>query len=199
MNICFSHCEFGRAALLTHTDRPQNLNEGIEHIKIGAMGLPEYNKFMLTELHNYMRCSHAMVVQHDGFIVNPDAWLPEMLDYDYIGAPWPTQKPSPCRVGNGGFSVRSFRLQEAVAKAIKSNLCPFRGNNEDEYICTSHREFLEAGGFTFAPPPLAAQFSIEFKTWHHDELTMTPFGFHGFYDRRDHLYHPLLRKEFLQQ
>lgn len=198
MNICFRQCEFGRATLMTHTDRPTNLLPDIEHLKIPPMGLPEYNKFMLIDLFRYVREERVMIVQHDGFIVNPNAWLPEMLNYDYIGAVWPVPRPQVCRVGNGGFSIRSHRLQEAVSKAVTTKLRPYTGNNEDEYICNSHREFLEQGGFTFAPSDLASRFSVEFKSWHHEDLGgLVPFGFHGFYDGRDHKYHPLLRKELI--
>ena len=33
-----------------------------------------------------------MVVHADGFIVHPEMWRDEFLDYDYIGSPWPIPK-----------------------------------------------------------------------------------------------------------
>jgi hypothetical protein len=194
MNICLKHCDFGNATLLTHKERPSNLHADVEHIQIDPMDVRGYSKFILTELHKYMKQDRVMIVQHDGFIINPDAWIPEMASFDYIGAPWPVRRPQPCRVGNGGFSIRSRELQECTAELINSHYRPWLGNNEDEYICTSHREYLEEHGFTFASSGLSALFSVEFNSWHHEDNGGVPFGFHGFYEGREK-YFQQLQKE----
>ena len=42
-------------------------------------------------LKEYINSEHVLVIQDDGHIVNPDIWDDNFLDYDYIGAPWPTE------------------------------------------------------------------------------------------------------------
>ena len=60
-----------------------------------------------------------------GFVVNPDMWRDEFLEYDYIGSPFPLPKDdfsyrdvngNICRVGNS-VSLRSKRLLEYPTKA----------------------------------------------------------------------------------
>jgi len=59
----------------------------------------------------------CLLVQPDGFVINPDKWDNQFFEYDYIGAPWEQVPHSyldpwgkPHRVGNGGFSFRSKKL-----------------------------------------------------------------------------------------
>ena len=35
-----------------------------------------------------MRTPHVLLIQWDGFVVNPSAWSDEFLDFDYVGARW---------------------------------------------------------------------------------------------------------------
>lgn len=72
----------------------------------------EYSEFMLKTLHRHIRTPWVLVIQWDGYVVYPDAWRPEFLDYDYIGARWPWHRDG-LDVGNGGFSLRSTRLPKA--------------------------------------------------------------------------------------
>lgn len=43
---------------------------------------------MIKELNKYIETDYVLIVQYDGFILNPKAWMDEFLEYDYIGAPW---------------------------------------------------------------------------------------------------------------
>jgi hypothetical protein len=110
------------------------------------------------------------VVQWDGFITDPTRWDPRFLEYDYIGAPWPDQDPA---VGNGGFSLRSRRLVDALAAMDTPEVHP-----EDHRICQLYRPQLEADfGIRFAPVELAARFS-----WETGEPPGPSFGFHAFFN-----------------
>jgi hypothetical protein len=120
------------------------------------------------------------VIQYDGFILNPDAWCDEYLDYDYIGAAW-DELDDGWIVGNGGFSLRSKRLL-ALLQTDDTILDPTALDPpdapEDWYICVMIREYLEAHGIRFAPVDLAKRFSLEGGesvgvTW------TNQFGFHG--------------------
>lgn len=128
----------------------------------------DYSRFMLYELAAHLQTSHVLCVQWDGYVLNPAAWDPAFLDYDYIGAPWP-QFADDKRVGNGGFSLRSRRLVDACATL------PMSGEAEDVAICRTHREELERRfGLRFAPEALARRFAYERHIPDGRE-----FGFHG--------------------
>lgn len=93
------------------------------------MDIREYSRFVLQDLHTYIETSHVLIVQADGFVLNPGLWNPGWLDYDYVGAPWPETLrvgkyviPLANRVGNGGFSLRSRRLLKMTAPIDLSTL-----------------------------------------------------------------------------
>jgi hypothetical protein len=114
-------------------------------------------------------------VQWDGFVLHPDAWDDEFLEYDYIGAPWP-HHPIEQAVGNGGFSLRSRRLFEAMQDI---NFVP--SHPEDLCICHHNRTMLENRfGIRFAPLDLAERFSYE-----RARPRERTFGFHGFFNFPD--------------
>ena len=128
-----------------------------------------YSKFILQELYKQVYTDFVLIVQWDGYIINPDAWNDQFLDYDYIGAVWPWHEEGR-RVGNGGFSLRSRVLCELTAQPE----FVYIDQNEDDLICHVNRVWLEAQGIKFAPEELARYFSFE------RELTnIKTFGFHG--------------------
>jgi hypothetical protein len=127
---------------------------------------------MLKDLAPHVETSHALVVQWDGYVLNPEAWTGEFLRCDYIGAPWPWA-PEGSRVGNGGFSLRSRRLLDALADPHV-----VLEGNEDETIGVRRRAWLEAHhGIRYADEALANRFSFEVGY-----PVGRPFGFHGLYN-----------------
>jgi glycosyltransferase involved in cell wall biosynthesis len=131
----------------------QNIPENIEVVKIAALpSVESYSTFVMKELVNHIDTEHCMIVQQDGYVINGSAWSDEFVAYDWIGAPWFWDKV----VGNGGFSIRSKRLMEELAKPEYTDLHP-----EDDKICRAYRKQLEAKGFTWAPAHVADKFSIE--------------------------------------
>jgi hypothetical protein len=131
----------------------------------------QYNEFCSMRLQTLFVSPHAIVCQLDGFPINWSSWSNEFLKYDYIGAPWPhTLAPKECRVGNGGFSLRSRRLCQA---ASKEDWVPMP---DDVFICQHLYAKMQGFGIRYAPPSLAARFSVE-----HDvpEKVQQPFGFHN--------------------
>ena len=128
-----------------------------------------YNKFVLQELHKYIKTDFVLIVQWDGWVINASAWQPQFLDYDYIGAVWPWH-PEGLRVGNGGFSLRSKRLLELTS----SPKFVYKEKNEDDLICHLNRDYLVSNGIKFAPEELARYFSFE-----RELSNLQTFGFHG--------------------
>lgn len=163
--------QFGRAILFTHQWLPRVVIPELEVIEIGPIGSgAEYSQFVMRRLAGYVRSSHALIVQWDGFVADVRAWSDEFLVHDYIGAVWPDQ-PEGLQVGNGGFSLRSRRMLLAGQDLRITEEHP-----EDEVLCRTWRRHLEqVHGIRFAPPELARRFAVE------NEGTGDAFGFHGCY------------------
>lgn len=148
----------------------------------------DYSNFLIFELFKYIETSHVLIVQWDGFIINPKKWQNKFLLYDYIGAPFIPRVNSLSYsrdksndfylVGNGGFSLRSKKLIEAPSKYNLFDDKQITNTNEDGFFCVLHRKFLEAKGFKWAPFSIAKEFSIE-SPLNISELINLPFGFHG--------------------
>ncbi len=134
----------------------------------------EYSAFMIKHVNDYINTDFLLVIQHDGFILNPDAWTDEFLQYDYIGAPW--YENGTFIVGNGGFSMRSKKLLQLLQKDMSVQIT--LNDPEDWFISVTKREYLENKGITFAPVELAKRFSLEANE--KDGVVWTnQFGFHG--------------------
>ena len=158
-------------------------------IKIPPLDYKEYNAFMGRMLPSFVKTDFCITMQYDGFIINPDRWSDDFLDYDYIGAPWSNEPYN--LVGNGGFSLRSQKFLTEARKIpymphIKfENMPPGTDHTpEDWFLCSYSYPEMSDAGIKFAPVPLAFDFSVEhpnrFKTWNRDDLsTYKSFGFHG--------------------
>jgi hypothetical protein len=169
LDVCKSHCRFGDTILLTDKSIDSNSRLAL----IPALDSKEaYSAFVLKELVKYIGTPWVLLVQWDGYIVNPSMWTEDFFDYDYIGARWPFFQDG-MTVGNGGFSLRSTRLMRILASDERFG--PRAGLAEDTLICRHFRPTLEAEyGLRFAPDHLADRFSVELT-----DITELTFGFHG--------------------
>ena len=163
---CTAGCDFDEVKWLT--DRRAAV-PGVQTVPIRTLRSAEdYSRFVLKELLQYVDTDYVLLAQWDGYIVNPQAWSPEFLLFDYIGARW--EGAQAYDVGNGGFSLRSRALLQALQDPAIEPAHP-----EDAAICRSYRRYLEERhGIVFAPGALAERFSFE-----HIEPAALPFGFHG--------------------
>lgn len=173
MERCLALADFGAALLLTDAEAPA-LPAGIEKVTINRLGSSSaYSRFVLHDLADWIGTSHCLIVQWDGFILNPSAWNDAFLACDYIGAPWP-QFADGHDVGNGGFSLRSKRLMLA---AREPNFVD-SGAAEDVVIARVNRPWLEGErALRFADRVLASAFAFE-----RDRDVPAPFGFHGVFN-----------------
>lgn len=169
------------AETILFTDRrPEKLPASIRWVKIPQMkSIDDYSYFMLYEAYQYIKTSHALIVQWDGYVVNPQNWDDCFLKYDYIGALWPENldfrdaRGRLCRVGNGGASLRSSRLMEYPT----THAIPWKpGENEDIFLCCKEKVNLESQGFRFAEIEIAARFSQERVV--DENAGVMPFAFH---------------------
>lgn len=172
LDISMHECRFSGALFLSDTADRYQL-PGCQMVNIPRIdSRSEYSRFVIKELGRYLSTSHMLVVQWDGYVINGHAWQDEFLSYDYIGAPWGFHEDTH-RVGNGGFSLRSRRLFDALQDSRITELDP-----EDDSIGRRYRTLLEEShGIVFAPEDLARSFSFETMT-----PNGTPFGFHGLFN-----------------
>lgn len=179
VTICAIDCkhpELAKAAIKRSQRQIQFADElFIDHHSINS--IQAYNKFVIQELHKYIKTDYVLMVQWDGWVINSKAWQNKFLDYDYIGAVWPFH-PRGVRVGNGGFSLRSKKLLELCAdyKFV------FDDYPEDLLICHVNRDFLVSNGIKFAPEEVARYFSYE-----RELSNIETFGFHGEFHRDKYL------------
>lgn len=185
---CMSQVQFGD--LIFMGPEPDGLScsipEGIRWITLPALrDIRDYNRIMLREVAAHIRTSHVLVVQWDGFITDAHKWRPDFLDWDYIGAPW-YHGGHPGQVGNGGFSLRSQRLLQALLEVPVDLSRP-----EDMEICIHQRETLSGRhGIQIAPLDVAQSFACEYGSYR------PSFGFHGLHNFA-HVLPPLELAEWL--
>ena len=70
---------FNEVLLLTDKDV---VEENIKVEKIGTLDYIGYSKFIVYELHNYIKTDFALIIQDDGFVINPNKWSDVFLEYD---------------------------------------------------------------------------------------------------------------------
>ncbi len=172
MQQCQQQVQFGAALLFTDLARFSAPLPGIELRPVQIDSVAAYSDFMLRGLLPHTTTSHLLVVQWDGYLLDAHQWDPAWLKCDYIGAPLRGEPPGRA-VGNGGFSLRSRRLLQALQDPTLEMRHP-----EDVCICHDHRDVLEQRhGLRFGSLAQAQRFAYERL------LPDAPtFGFHGLFN-----------------
>lgn len=181
---------FGEVVLVTH-EKPKHLPKEITYKHCEPItNIDMFNHMMVYDLAEYVDTDYMLLVHYDGFVVNPESWKDEFLDYDYIGSPWPMPTPdhksyydaqgNVVRVGNS-VSLRSKRLLEyPKAHNLEWRRTPDGDYNEDIFLCAMSKCQMEEDGLKFAPIEVARYFGREHTM---PETTgMTPFVFHKWWD-----------------
>ncbi len=157
----------------------ENIDTNFEIIKIPKFNnIIDFNNFTLS-LNNYVVSEFALLIQHDGHIVNPSNWKDEFLNFDYIGAPWPLDSKwnkrwdsypremaskiitnlSSNRIGNGGFSLRSKKFLE-YASGFKKDFFE-NGVPEDIFLNVYNYDLAKDFGINYPSISTALDFSCE--------------------------------------
>ena len=184
---CVKHTDFKSVKILSNiiVNAPN-----IEIIKIPPLNQEQYTNFCLYELDKYIDTEFCLTFQGDGFIINPQLWDNNFLNYDYIGAPWVDQTIN--RVGNGGFSLRSQKFMHSAKTLEYNSKIQFQPHvpagklvtPEDWFVCCYHYSTMTKLGVKFADFDTAYKFSVEhpspYKKYdRHNLVTYNSFGFHG--------------------
>lgn len=185
MQKCCEKIDFASAKLLTDIE-PESLPENITweyapHIN----NINDFNLYVFSELGTHVETSHALYVQDHAYILHPELWDDNWLQYSYIGAPWPiiensylTDSGERVRIGNGGFSLRSRELMFAP-RVLGLKLEQRQGwFNEDGNLTIYHKDKLLKYGIKYAPIEVGAIFSYENPVSENNFGNMKTFGFH---------------------
>lgn len=181
LNYCLKFFNF-KKIVYVGTHDPQI--EGVTYVPIEVNDMHYYNYWCIYEMTKYFDTEYVLSYHDDGYPLNPELFNPEVLKYDYVGAP--------CRIKyedgeisyegfdvelieGGGLTLRTKRLMDYLAQHTDYKLGM---GNEDGYICVNHRHKLIEEGFTICPAHITKNFVV-----HHpiDEThnIHTTFGFHG--------------------
>lgn len=168
--------------------------EQTPNLRLRSPGIDDYSHYFLFEIWKHVDTDFALVVQGDGFVINPSSWTNEFLEYDYIGAPWPKRQDSYIdpfgnqrQVGNGGFSLRSKKLLSVPQKIEipwDVNADQYykqfneKGLAEDGNISVHNRHLFESQGCVYADVKVAARFAREMPV--REGFLVKPFGFHKY-------------------
>lgn len=187
------HIKYGDCVLITHK-KPRNLPADIRYCNVERIdSIDKFNYLMVYDLWKYVHTDFIMLVHADGFVIHPEMWRKEFLDYDYIGAPWPLPNNpisyrdingNICRVGNS-VSIRSYRLLKLPSE-INMEWKPQPTSdggimyNEDTFICVANKHLFEENGMKIAPVDVAKYFSHERAI--PETAGITPFAFHKWAD-----------------
>ena len=195
---CMGRVKFTKTLFLTSKVDHPYLEKIKKYSKIKRIypltSLQEYCKFIVKDLYHHIETDYLLIVQYDGTIVRQDAWTDEFLNYDYIGAPWPEHiivdrikypsllsKFPENAVGNGGFSLRSYKLMKFIAELPNIDTILKRRSYIEDVLYAGDYETVglyKDQGIKIAPYDLAGYFSYEFE---HKFALRKWFGTHGRY------------------
>jgi hypothetical protein len=166
---------------------PENLPNFINHeLTPKSSNIDEWNYNIIYNLPKHVDTDFAILIHDNGFIVNPESWRNEFLEYDYVGAPWPLPNDNfsyrdiegnIIRQGNS-VSIRSKKLLD-IPNKLNLEWKPFHGfTNEDGFICVNYRHEYIKEGCKFADIEIAKYFSHESMI---PEIKgINPFAFHNY-------------------
>lgn len=193
--------------VIVFSDKPFNLSVGYHFFDLkGPINIGQYSTIILKELHKFIKTSHVLIIQYDGFATKKEFWSEDFLNYDFVGSVTNThhphikdskefftknrnekildvnkiyEKPTWISLG-GGFSLRSKKFLEACNN-IEDRLPMEDGYYiipEDMCGCFFNRKHLEEKyDIKFAPIDIGMNFSCELYSAYDHCL-----GFHGWYN-----------------
>ena len=146
--------------------------DGIECIVIHKIkSVPEYSEFIIKELYKYFSTDYVLITQHDSWVLCGDSWDDDFYNYDFLGAAW--TYIDGFNQANGGFSLRTHRFCELVAKDKSIEIY----HPEDSVLGRLYRTYLEKKyGFKFPTDEVCDKFAFELR-----EPVCNTFGFHSYF------------------
>jgi len=166
-----------------HVFTEKELNDlklyNISIVNIEKLDYVNYSRFMIYDLYKYIDTEYVLIIQYDGYIINPYIWDDNYYKYDYIGATWRenfldcrsigVEKSENRGIGNGGFTFRSKKLLEIPDKYKIIN----RQNWSDDVFYCKYVDKLKEYGCVLPDIETQNNFSIE------TIYLKNSFGFHS--------------------
>lgn len=182
LNYCLKFFNF-KDIVYVGTHNPEIV--GVRYVPIEPNDMYYYNYWCIYEMTKYFDTDYVLSYHDDGYPLNPELFNPEVLNYDYVGAParvkylddsTPTYEGySKELIEGGGLTLRTKKLMDYLANHDEYKLGM---GNEDGYIATFHRDKLIEQGFKICPSNITRGFVV-----HHpmddSHNIHTTFGFHG--------------------
>lgn len=174
LHHCKKLVDFGEVKLLTSI--PVDYQHRVKIMPLNS--LIAYSVFMLTRFNEYITTPHCLIVQCDGWILNPDSFDPLWLENDYTSPLF--MQYDHC--GSGGFSLRSKSIMDYAAEITPKwdgtqshaeEITRKWGYYEDGALCLTNR-FSE---FKIASLEQAADFG-QGGNRNPKYFREKPFGFH---------------------
>ena len=183
--LCASMMDFGAIKLLSH-EKPEDLPTFITYENCSRItSSRDFDFYAFEELGKHVQTSHMLMVQYHAWILRPELWRDEWLEYDFIGAPWyeapefiSLSTGEMVRVGNGGFSLRSKKLLD-MPKKLGIHTISDRGyTNDDGLINSYYRKLFLENGIHYPDVHVASVFSHENDI--PENKGIPTFGFHRY-------------------
>lgn len=166
--------------------KPTNLPDTIKWQQVHKMSsIDDWNHEVFYNLWKYFDTEFVLFIHPDGFVVHPQSWKDEFLEYDYTGSPWGAACASAIQGGRDQELVRvgnSVSLRSRKICKIPSEIgIPWRkfnnDYNEDTQITAHNRHLFVQQGIRYAPLKLAVYFGREEEIPENQHITK-PFLFH---------------------
>lgn len=168
---CMAKASFG--GVLIYTDRPDLIPvPGARYIDVPDFPNKKFaGQFYYAKAMMSVETDFALMLEWDAGIFDPDKWLPQFFDFDYIGAPWVIRREDHGvrDVGNGGFTLMSRVLGRHICEQFDTYPV-----FTDMDVCHKQRHNYERAGFKWPKRDLAAKFS-----WELGPRDPNHFGYHG--------------------
>ena len=154
-------------------------HKDVNVFKINELKLDGFTEYVVLNYPEMFNSEFMINFHCDGFIINPESWDDDFLQYDYIGSPFDAGGlRKPC-AGNGGFSLRSKKFCTLFRDMYLKIPSDYKKMPEDFLSCHVLRESLEEQGIRFAPFEVCSKFSTEHLS-SDDKYFYSSFGIHEF-------------------
>jgi len=167
ISIVDPYFNFKKSVIITDKD----INTKNHQIKkVAKLDYAAFNLFCILDLWRYVETPHFLIIQPDGFIINPQLWDDNWLNYDFIGAPLNDPKMN-LAIGNGGFSLRTKSLAKFISQKNQFVKVPLIFNEDGYYSNLLNNE-------THLKYPTVIEALHFSQEWVVDK-NIIPFGIHG--------------------
>lgn len=192
LQISSEKINFAKIVLVSDT-KPDNLPENIEYKYYPKITCShDFDVFAIEHLGEYFETNHVLLVQYHGFVIHPELWENEWLQWDFCGALWPERPEfvslstgTMVRIGNGGFSLRSKKLYNTINRLELKCIYDRGYSNDDGLINSLFRKTLLENGINYPQPEDIANFSYENPVPENNYGNISTFGFHRYLSNKD--------------